>query len=276
MSEQETGIAKVEALKSEVTPVLAKANALVIVTGDDYAEAGEVCKDVARAIRRVGEVFDPTCEATDKAHKDAVALRARFLNPLKLAKDTISKKQLDWSTEQERIRKIEEQRLQNIENERVRKEKEKQEAAARLQREKEAAAQREADEARRKAAEATNKADRERFQREAEARQKEQAAAAAKAQEREEAAAMVAPAGVVQVESAVPVVKGQSIKTTFKAELVSMEALIASASIKGSAACGFLSFNDAAANAFARATKGIIPVPGLRFIEVSGLSSAAK
>ena len=116
----ETGIVKVEELRAEVSPVLARAGALVIVTPDDYSQAGEFCKEIARALRKVGEVCDPVVQATDKAHKDAVALRASFADPLKAAKTTVTQKQMTWQAEQERIRAREQARLQAEADERAR------------------------------------------------------------------------------------------------------------------------------------------------------------
>jgi hypothetical protein len=78
----------------------------------------------------------------------------------------------------------------------------------------------------------------------------------------EQAAAVEAP--VVAVEK--PAVEGVSVRTTTKARLVDMNALIAAAT-PGSVAASFLEFNEKAANAFARSTKGSVKVAGIEFYE---------
>ena len=91
-----------------------------------------------------------------------------------------------------------------------------------------------------------------------------------KKQERmEQAAAVVAPVITVQA----PVVDAACTGTrkTYKAEVADMAALIAAA-VPGSIAASFLSFDQKAADAFARATKGKTPVVGVRFREVESLS----
>jgi hypothetical protein len=87
-----------------------------------------------------------------------------------------------------------------------------------------------------------------------------------KAQERlEQAAAIVAP--VITV--AAPEMTGT--RSTWKAEVEDMSMLIKMAT-KGSVAESLLSFNQSAADAFARSTKGKVFVPGVRFVESYGLS----
>lgn len=91
-----------------------------------------------------------------------------------------------------------------------------------------------------------------------------------KKQERlEQAAAVAAP--VVTVAAPVVTAAGTSTRSTFKAECVDLPALIAAA-VPGSVAASFLVFDQKAADAFARATKGKTPVAGVRFREVESLS----
>jgi hypothetical protein len=87
-----------------------------------------------------------------------------------------------------------------------------------------------------------------------------------KAQERlEQAAAVVAP--VITV--AAPVMQGT--RSTWKAQLVSIQELI-KAAVPGSVAESMLAFNDSAANSLARSKKGAVNVPGIKFVEEFGLS----
>lgn len=253
-----------EKLQAEVAPIVARAAAVVIATAQDYQVAGEYCKEVAKAIREVGVRCDPLCEATDKAHKAAVAMRASFLDPLKAAKKLLSDKQLAWAQAEAAKAEAEQRRLQAIENERVRKEQEKIDAAARIQREKEAAALA-AEEAAREAGDLKA----------AEAARKAAATAAAKAEAKEEAAQMVAPAALVTVASAAPVVKGQHITKTWKASIIEKRRAIEWALTQADWE-GYVDLNEGAFNAFAKRTKGAVAVPGVQFREVSGLASSSR
>ncbi len=95
-----------------------------------------------------------------------------------------------------------------------------------------------------------------------------------KIQERlEQAAAVQAP--VITLQTPTAGVKGASTRTTWKARVVDMSALIAAAT-PGSVAASLLAVNQSAADAFARSTKGAVPVPGIEFYPVSGLSIGGR
>lgn len=257
-----TELVRPEDLKAEVAPVLARAEALVIVTPDDYAAAGEFSKDISRALKRVADVCDPAVKAAKAAHQAALDLRASFADPLKQAKDAVGYKQAEWYAEQERASLAEQQRLQAEKDEQDRREREKHEAAARLAREKEAAAMRAEEEERIKAQAATDAKAREAALREAEKRHAEAAAAAAKAEAKEEAAASVV-GSVVQVSSVLPQVKGQAIRKTWKARVVNL----------GLVPREYLVVNDQALQAFARATKGAVKIPGVEFFAETSIAT---
>jgi hypothetical protein len=258
-----------ESLEKEVAPLIQRAQAVVVSNPAEHAAAIGYVRDVKGAMTKVTEVLGPICEATDKAHRQAVALRDRFMLPLKSAEKMLKDKAKDYMEAEEKARKTEQDRLNAIEVERCRKEREKQEAAARILREKEAAAQREADEARRKAEQERNAAKRLELQKQAEAHQKEATAAAAKAEAREEKAAAVIE-NVIHVESKIET-KGAGLSKTWIGEVVNPPALIAAA-VPGSVAATFLMANEKAITKFAIATKGAVAVPGIKWSEVSSLS----
>ena len=83
----------------------------------------------------------------------------------------------------------------------------------------------------------------------------------------EAAAAVVAP--VVTVAAPVASAAGTSVRKTWRAVLVSKDLL---ANAGTATAASLLIFDQKAADAFARATKGSVPVPGVRFEEVESLS----
>ena len=91
-----------------------------------------------------------------------------------------------------------------------------------------------------------------------------------KKQERlEQAAAVAAP--VISVAAPVVEACGSGVRTTWKAECVDMAELI-KAAVPGSLAASFLVFDQKAADAFARATKGATKVAGVAFKPVESLS----
>ena len=85
----------------------------------------------------------------------------------------------------------------------------------------------------------------------------------------EAAAAVVAP--VVTIAASTATAAGTSTRKTWKAEIVDIGKLIEAAPGNATAA-SLLVFNEQAANAFARATKGNVAIPGVKFIEVESLS----
>ena len=88
---------------------------------------------------------------------------------------------------------------------------------------------------------------------------------------RMEAAQEIA-APVVQVAPAVAKAAGEATVTRWKAELVSLPELIAAAAGGNAAAASMLAFDQTAANGFARGTKGVVQVPGVRVYAEQGMS----
>lgn len=84
------------------------------------------------------------------------------------------------------------------------------------------------------------------------------------------AAAVTAP--VVELAKTAPTVAGTAIKKTYKARLTSLPELVAAAAGGNQVALSLLSYNESAANQFARSTKGSVNVPGVQFYPETGLS----
>ena len=86
----------------------------------------------------------------------------------------------------------------------------------------------------------------------------------------EEAAAVVAP--VVSVAAPSATASGASMRKKWTALLISKHDLLQSAGSGGEVAASLLSFDQQAADALARATKGGVSVPGVKFVEVSDVA----
>lgn len=218
--------------------LLAKAQALVIHTPEDYEVAAGVRKSVRAVSKAAVEVLEDHCKNAQLVHRGWTGLRNLFTKPADQIDEILQKKQEQFIREEERRAAEKQARLQREAEEKARKERERAEAAARAQREKEEAArraeeaakraeleaQRAAEEALRKAAEAENAALRKKLEAEAEKRrqeaeaQKKAAAAqaavaekarlAAEAKDEKAANAIAAPAPVVTAE--IPKVAGSS------------------------------------------------------------------
>ena len=107
-------------LDGELTALQRMANALVVEDADSYSVAGIRLREVKTFAGKVGEVFDPLCEAAHAAHKAVTGQRKRFLDPAANAESTIKSKMSAWFTAEQR-----------------RKDKEAADERARLQREEE-------------------------------------------------------------------------------------------------------------------------------------------
>jgi hypothetical protein len=87
---------------------------------------------------------------------------------------------------------------------------------------------------------------------------------------RQAAAAVVAP--VVTVDAAAADASGAATRTTYKAVLVDLLAIVRASSEGNATAMSLLALDQRAADQFARATKGRVAIPGLRFEAVESLS----
>lgn len=259
----------VELLRKEIAPVLHKANTLAVRTPEDREDARTFVLAVKKAQAEVHEKFDKSVEKTHAAWKEALSLRASFLDPLESAEKTVKRLILNYDADRERIRLDEQLRLQAIADETSRKERQKIEQEAERQRNIQRKKEEEAAEARRKAEEADGK-ERKRLLDEADAADRKAAAAAAKVEVKEEqSAAIVAP--VVTV-SAPEKPKGESTPKRWKARLTDKAALIQAAAKINEIAAACLTFDQAAANRMATTTKGAVPIPGIEWYSESSLS----
>jgi len=266
---------EIQKLEAEVMPVVQRAQEFTVTNAQEDEAAIEFAKELIRAEEKVHELCDPICDATNKAHKTATAQRKMLLDPILQAKKIVKDSSLAWRQAEEEKRLAEERRLQAIADEQARKEREKAEQAAAKQRAIEDEARRKAEAARAEAAKLdADTKEAARLIREAEVAERKAAAAAVKAEAKiEDAAAVMAP--VIQVAKAAPV-KGASVKTIWKARLVDMEELIASAAKGDSLAISFLSFNEQAAGKIATATKGGVNCPGVTFYEEKSMAVRSK
>ena len=258
--------AQADGIKQEVAPVVQRAAALVVTTPAEYSGAADFLKAVKAAQKKCKDFWAPIKAAANAAWKKTTEGEAALLGPLAEAETNVKRKMLDFQQEQERIRLTEQRRLQAAADERARLERERAEALAKVQRDKEAAAIKAAEEALARAAAATNEAEWVKAEREAAKAAAVANAAAAKAEAREEAAAAVAPAPVISVASVTPVVKGQALRKVYRARVVELSLVPRE----------YMLVNQVALDAFARATRGAVKIPGVEIVSDDILASSSR
>lgn len=71
-------------------------------------------------------------------------------------------------------------------------------------------------------------------------------------------------------------VKGVASRTTWKGDVTDLPALLAAAAVPGSVAAGLVQPNQKAIDGLARATKGVVSVPGVRFYAIETLAIGGR
>lgn len=103
--------------------------AFIIKTNEQNLVAADRLKGVQLLQKEVGETFDPIIEKAHKTHKEAIAQKNKFAQPLRQAEITYKGKIATFCSEQEKIRAKEEAKLRREAEEKERKLKEKAEEA---------------------------------------------------------------------------------------------------------------------------------------------------
>jgi hypothetical protein len=85
-----------------------------IKTADEYIRVGDLWKEGRALLKEIDDGYDDLIKAAHKLHKDSVAKKAKYYNPVdggvRAAKSLMSV----WDAEQERIRLAEQRRLEEI------------------------------------------------------------------------------------------------------------------------------------------------------------------
>lgn len=91
-------------IEKEINDVVVQANSFQIKTQEDYDKVSVFLVGVKNLIKKVGEAFDPVCDAAHKSWKVAVAQRKEQLDPLEQAEKIIKYRATEFLIEQNRIR----------------------------------------------------------------------------------------------------------------------------------------------------------------------------
>lgn len=103
-----TAIQEVERM---IPPVVEAANSLTVTDSVQYQDACTFLQQVAVKKKQVDEVFDPIVKAAHSAHKEAVAQKKKFTDPLVSAESVVKGKISTYRAEEDRKAREEEARL---------------------------------------------------------------------------------------------------------------------------------------------------------------------
>jgi hypothetical protein len=106
-----TAIVSPEEVARLIPPVVRQAHEIVVRNAEDYEMACTFLQLVAQRRKQVEEVFDPIIHKAHEAHKEAVAQKRKFTDPLALADSEVRMRIGTYRSEQERLRRAEELRL---------------------------------------------------------------------------------------------------------------------------------------------------------------------
>ena len=103
-----------EHLDTHALSVSERAKIVKVASNDQYLEACELVKTIKALRAEIDATFDPVIAKAYQTHKEAVAQKRKFEQPLVEAEGLVKRSIGDWLSEQERIRKEEELRLQKL------------------------------------------------------------------------------------------------------------------------------------------------------------------
>lgn len=101
-------------LGAEVSLIEQKAQAMQIVTDEDFKAAGEAVKTVKTMKKRVDEYWEPMRKSTYNAYTAVNKHKKEMSEPLKTAEDIIKKKMADYQARQAEIRRAQEAEMRRL------------------------------------------------------------------------------------------------------------------------------------------------------------------
>jgi len=211
----ETSISK-EKISKESTDLVTRCKNIVITNQGEYDAAARLLSLIKGQKEKIGQAYDSIVEKAHQAHKEAVAKRSGFLNPLEESKKLVNRLMIEYVSEQEKAAKLEQKRLQDLADKAADIEKKKLEAKIAR----------------------------------AEASGKEEKAEALK-----EEIETVTPIFVPVITPQVVKPQGVSYRDKFTAEVIDFSLLPDSYKLP----------NQSALDRIAQATKGTVPIPGVKF-----------
>lgn len=98
-------------LGKEVSAVELQSTNVSVTTEADYANAGEITREIKKMQKKVEEYWEPMRLSTKKAYDDVLAHKKEMLTPLQKAEQILKRKMSDYYIEQERKRREQEEAM---------------------------------------------------------------------------------------------------------------------------------------------------------------------
>lgn len=114
MAEAALKLVETEEVETKALSIVDQAKTVKVVDSETYTAAGMMWKTIKDMMKEIDDTFDGIIKKAHEAHKEAIAKKAKYYQPLDLASRQVKKLMSDYDLEQERIRKAEEDRLREI------------------------------------------------------------------------------------------------------------------------------------------------------------------
>jgi hypothetical protein len=118
MSTTESNIAD-QTLENRVLTLFERAKATKIMSPEDYVAACNFVLDLKAMMTEIDEGYDSIIAAAHKTHKDAIAKKKKYYDPVDQSVRLVGPMITRWDLEQKRIQDEETMRLQKIEDDRA-------------------------------------------------------------------------------------------------------------------------------------------------------------
>lgn len=254
--------------KTDVERLQEWTKSVIVRTPEERTTVYDAIKNVKNVKDRVVAFFADSKKKAHDTWKAIVANEKSFTDRLDAFEFAAKKAIGRYDAEVEASREAERQRLQAIADEQARKERERREQEAARQRAIEEEQRRKAEEARKAAMAAANEEERKRKIAEAEAAERRATAAQVKAESKDEAAsAIVVP--IVQVFTAIQKQEGESTRTIWKAKITDITKIPGNYYLQNPKVIEAI---QSAMDKFAVATKGAVPVDGVKFFSEQSIA----
>lgn len=122
---------ELERIRSDMDPLIARADALTIATSEQWEAASEFLRDVKAMQKEIRDTMEPSVKSAHRTWQNLTALRKKWLDPVEKAERLVKGKMAHFVDEQERKQREEQKRRE--EEARRRAEEEKLERAAYLE-----------------------------------------------------------------------------------------------------------------------------------------------
>ena len=96
---------QIEKIETKALTIIDQANVISITNNKTYLNAGDLWKSIKNMKEEVDAVFLPIISATNKAHKEALAQKAKIYYPLDIAGREVKASMIAYDEEQEQLRR---------------------------------------------------------------------------------------------------------------------------------------------------------------------------